>query len=289
MPTKKNITDSIIEMATRFSKTDESRIDEDWLSYTIDKVRAELIIKEYQQTNIIDQTWFTDIGLLTFHQVNFADNITVDCDPVAAACGCNVSKTTVPQFISLKNKDGNLDLGLWSVISPCGKTTYYPERMSMWRYTPECHTNSLFGKYTRINTSLYVNRVVEKLRIVGIPLNPEDGILTSSAPVPSGSIVLGTVYRVKCGQIIYAGVVYQNNDTFTGTSVMGADITTYQGSGFVYKNSQIAAYRDVDPYPASGDMIRMIELEILTKEFGIERQMIPDIRNDSKDDASKTL
>ena len=275
MATKKQIIDSLKIILTRFEPSDESRLDDDWLSYAIDRVRAELIIRQYLQTSVIDQTWLSDLGLLTFYKVNRADNVTITCD-------CDISKTTIPQTISIITEDGNLDLGIYSLISPCGKTSYFPKRTSMWRYTPPEHTNSLFGSYARINTQLYVDRVVEKLRCLAILLHPEDSILTNSAPVNSGSIVSGTVYIVKGGQVIYDNVVYAPDSTFIGTAT-----TTFQGSGTVYLNSQIASYRDVDPYPASGEMIRAIELEILTKEFGIERQMIPDVRNDSKDDASK--
>ena len=278
--TKKNIIDSIMIILTRFAKSDDSRLDEDWMSYKIDQVRAELIIKEYYSTNIIDSSWLTDVGLLTFHRVNRADDNSVSCD-------CDISKTFVPQTISLKNKDGNLDLGIYSLISPCGKTTYYPERMSMWRYRPCDTASSLFGHYARINTSLYVDRIVDKLRFIGILLHPEDGYLINSAPVPSGSIQNNVVYLVKYGQIVYNGIVYKPNTTFTGLNVAGA--SNYQGSGVVYLNDQIQSYMDTDPYPASGDMIREIELEILTKEFGLERQMVADIRNDSKDDASKAI
>lgn len=280
--TKKNVIDSILILLTRFGFTDDQRYDEDWLSYKIDQVRAELIIKEYPVTNIIDPSWLSNLGLLTFHKVNRADDNSITCD-------CDISKTTIPQLISLKNKDGNIDLGLYSLISPCGKTSYFFKRSSQWRYTPPEHTLSLFGYYDRMGTTLYVNKVVEKLKSTGILLNPEDGYLVNSAPVLSGSIVTGTVYLVKYGQIIYNNIVYGPNTTFIGVSVMGAPVTTFVGSGVVYLNSQVASYRDIDPYPASGEMIRMIELEILSKEFGIESQMVADVRNDSKDDQSEAL
>lgn len=283
--TKKNIIDSILIILTRFQRSDESRFDEDWLSYKIDQVRAELIIKQYAQTNVIDYAWLSNVDLLNMYKVNRADNNTVDC--------CfDISKTTIPQTITLQNKDGNLDLGIYSLVSATssgGITTYYPERMSLWGYRPEGHTSGLFGHYARVNTSLYVDRIVNKLKLTAILLSPEDGYLINSAPVPSGSIVLGVAYYVVGSQIYYNGAIYQPCTTFIGAVAPGQMVVNpnYSGSGTVYLNAQVASYRDVDPYPAGGEMIRMIELEILTKEFGIERQQIEDIRNDSKDDASK--
>lgn len=275
--TAKNIVDSLLVILTRFGLSDDSRLDPDFLLYKINQVRAELIVKQYAATNQIDYSWLSDLGAISFHRVK-------EGDIVASGCCWDNSKTTIPQVISLINKDGSLDLGVYSLTSTCGKTIYHPSRISQWHFTPKNHSNSLFGRYARVNTSLYIDRVVEKLRLTAILLNPLDGIIINSAPVPSGSLVGGTSYYVMGGQVIYGSTVYQPESTF----VAGGGILAYTGSGTVYLASQVTSFLDTSPYPAGGDMIRAIELEILTKEFGIERNMIADIRNDSKDDASKS-
>jgi len=155
-------------------------------------------------------------------------------------------------------------------------------RMTQWNYIPSDSTWSLFKYYDRRNTDLYVNTIVDKLSFTGLLLDPADGYLINSAPVASGGLVSGTVYLVKYGQVIYNNVVYAENSTFTANAT-----ATFTGNGTVYLNSQARAYRDTDPFPASGEMIRQIELEILTKEFKIEANQIPDIINDSVDDAKK--
>jgi|SRR6187399_394937 len=274
--TKKNIIDSLFEILTRFKRTDETRIDEDWLSYKIDSVRADLIVKQYAATGILDQTWLSDLGVVDFHKTNYADDPTVQVS-------CNIGKATIPQVVSLVTTDANNDLGIFSVTSLANSNQYYPKRMFSWRYTPSEHTNSLFNWYWRINTQLYIsNPDVTQLRIVGVFLNPEDCYLNSTTPIVSGSLVNGTNYTVKGGQVIYNNVVYSNNGTFTANAT-----ATFTGSGLVYLTSATSSYRDVDPYPASGEMIRDIELEILTKEFAIEKNQIADVRNDSVDDANK--
>lgn len=277
MATKKNINDSIFAIATRFKKTDESRFDENWLNYKIDSVCAQLKIDQYLKTNILDTTWLGEGGMVTFHKVNRAD------DPSITYCNCDLGKAFLPPVISFVSKDGNLDLGFYSIVSACGTTAYYPKRMFQWSYAPSEHTNSLFGYYTRVNGAMYTSVFKEKLRVLAFWENPEDGKLIASTPIASGSIVSGTVYLVKYASIIYNGTVVLKNTTFTGGAT-----TTFTGSGTVYLNSQARAYRDTDPYPASIDMIRQIELEILTKEFGIEMKMLVDVRNDSKDDAVKS-
>lgn len=277
MATKKNIIDSIRNMATKFAVTDESRLDPDWLSYKIDQVAAQLKIAEYAQTGILDQTWLSDLGIVPVYKVNIADDVNI------TFCNCNVTKFTIPQTISFKSKDGSLDLGVYTIISACGKRQFYPKRMSMWQYTPSSHPATLFKYYWRINSAVYLSDdIIENVRPILCLLHPEDGKLIQSESISSGNLVNGTQYIVKFGQIVYNGTPYLDGETFTAGAT-----TTFTGSGKVYLASQARAYAETDPYPASGDMIRLIEIEILTKELGIERQMITDTRNDSKDDAQK--
>jgi len=83
---KKSIIDDVLNIMSKFGQTDDSRLDVDWLSYKIDQVRAELIVKEYDTTKTIDNNWLSDLGLIDFHKVNFADDRTV------TYCGCDISK-----------------------------------------------------------------------------------------------------------------------------------------------------------------------------------------------------
>ena len=274
--TAKNITDSILIMLTKFGLTDDSRLDSDWIYFKICQVAADLKVQQYLATKTIDYTWLSSPMTLNFYKVNRADDNSITCN-------CDISKTTIPQTISLQTKDGNLDLGIFSLSSMCGTKTYSLMRMTNWNYIPSDSTWGLFKYYDRRNTDLYVNSIVDKLSFTGLLLDPADGYLINSAPVLSGALVSGTVYLVKFGTVIYNNVVYAENTTFTATAT-----ATFTGNGTVYLNTQARAYRDTDPFPASGEMIRMIELEILTKEFKIEQSQLADINNDSADDAAKT-
>jgi len=273
--TAKNIIDSIQIILTKFSKSDDSRLDEDWIYYKICQIAADLKVQQYMATKTIDYTWLGSPITLNFYKVNRADDNSV-------VCNCDISKTTIPQTISLPSKDGNLDLGIFSLSSMCGTKSYSLMRMTQWNYIPKGSTWDLFKYYDRRNTDLYVNAIVDKLSFTGLLLDPTDGYLINSAPVLSGALVSGTVYLVKYGTVIYNNVVYAENATFTANAT-----ATFTGNGMVYLNTQARAYRDTDPFPASGEMIRQIELEILTKEFKIEASQAVDVLNDSVDDAVK--
>lgn len=274
--TKKRIMGSIINVLSRFGLTDDSRLAtiNNWLSYKINQVRAQLIIKSYNEDQIVDRTWLTDLSLQTLHSVNLAD------DPHITFCCGDVSKVFIPNVVSLRSGyDSNVDLGLFSVISARGTKEYTLFPMTTWRIIPKEHIRSKFNYYDRVNTALYINKKVTSLRILAVLENPEDGYIIQSEPIASGSLVNGTVYVVVGSQIVYNATVYQANDTFTATAT-----TTYAGNGKVYLNDQLQEITNNQPYPVSADMARMIELEILTKEFGLEAQQVTDVINDSVDD-----
>lgn len=276
--TKKGIIDSIMGLATKFSLTDDESIDPDWLSAQIDLVRAELIVKQYNVTGIVDMAWLTNLGLLNCYKTQPSDDNSI-------TCSCSVAKTTIPQVISLQSRDFNNDLGLFQVTSSCLTKTITPYPMARWGRIPSENTNSLFTYYSRVNTDLYISDPnIQKIKVVAILLTPEDGKYVNSAPIASGSLVNGTSYKVLYGSIVYISVVYNTGATFAAGAT-----ATFTGNGKVYLNTQSSAYTDVLPYPASGEMIRQIELEILTKEFKIEEQALVDVRNDSVDDAVKAV
>lgn len=276
--TKKRIFDDILNILTRFGMTDDSRFDREWISNKIDQIRAEMIIAEYQENGDIDHTWLTDLGMVTFNAVNFAD------DPSVNYCSSDISKAFIPNVVSITSKrDSNVDLGIYTLISACGTKEYTPFPIALWKTIPCEHVRSRFSYYQRINTAIYVNKNVDKLRIIAVLAAPEDGYIIQSAPVLSGSIATGIVYKVKGGTIIYNGIIRLENTTFTGV----VSVTAYTGIGKAYLNSQLVALSETQPYPVNNDMARMITLEICTKEFGIESGRITDVLNDSTDDLQK--
>lgn len=281
--TKKRMMDDVLNLLTQFSMTDDHRFAtiDLWLSMKIDQIRSQLIIEQYQETGVVDYSWLTDLGMLTFYPVNFAD------DPAVTFCCSEISKSSIPNVVPIQPRgDANLDLGVFSIRSACGTKEYYPFPMSAWTMIPAEHVRSKFSYYSRVNTAIYVNKSVTSLKVVAVLASPEDGYIINSVTIPSGSIVTGTVYVVKNAQIVYNGVVIAPNQTFTGVTVSSVPITDYTGTGNVYLNSQLVSINETQPYPVNPDMARMITLEIM-KEFGIEKGQITDILNDSVDDTQK--
>lgn len=282
MPTKKQIVDDILILAERFSRTDDSRIDETWVGFKVEQARVSEILKEYNITGVIDQNWLVDFGIHTLTKVNFADDASVDF------CACDIMKFEIPETINLTSLgDGNLDLGL-KIISACGKTNYTCYPLEMWRMIPKEHTRSKFPYFARIGTRIgYVNKMVSNLRFFGIPATIDGLMLKRTLPVISGSIKTGVVYMVKgtTGIVNYNGVNYLPNDTFTGI----VSITTFTASGTsqVFYNDYEVEFTENDPYPVSAHLARQIVISILSTELQIEKQQVVDVLNDSADDVLK--
>ena len=212
MTTRKNIVDSILILATRFSRTDETRLDEDYLSFLVEQTRASEILKEYNITGIIDQNWLVDFGIYDLTKVNFAD------DPNVDFCECDIMKAEIPKTINLTAiGEGNLDLGL-KVISACGSRSYTMYPLERWRMVPKEHVRSKFYYYQRFGNIIYVNKMVNSLRFIGIPETIDGLIIKKTLPVSSGNIKQGVVYMVKgsTGLVTYNGLNYLPGSTFTG-------------------------------------------------------------------------
>lgn len=280
MTTRKNIVDSILILATRFSRTDETRLDEDYLSFLVEQTRASEILKEYNITGIIDQNWLVDFGIYDLTKVNFAD------DPNVDFCECDIMKAEIPKTINLTAiGEGNLDLGL-KVISACGSRSYTMYPLERWRMVPKEHVRSKFYYYQRFGNIIYVNKMVNSLRFIGIPETTDGLIIKKTLPVSSGNIKQGVVYMVKgsTGLVTYNGLNYLPDSTFTGTTT-----TTFTALGDckVYYNNFEYTMTDEDPYPVSPHLARQIVISILTTELQIEKQQAVDVVNDSADDVIK--
>ena len=278
--TRKKIIDSILILASRFSRSDEDRLDEDYIADLVEKVRVYEIIKEYNVTGVIDQNWRLDFGIYPMTKVNFSD------DPMVDFCACDIMKAEIPSVMNLTSLGhGNLDLAL-TVMSACGKTsyTYYP--LEMWRQIPPENVRAKFHYYQRFGNTIYVNKLVNNLRFIGIPESTDGLMIKKTLPVISGNLKSGTVYMVKgtTGMVTYNGVNYLPNQTFTATST-----STFiaSGSSQVFYNDYEVEMTENDPYPVSEHLARQIIISILTTELQIEKQQVTDVVNDSTDDVLK--
>lgn len=269
--TGREITYTIIDILTRFGYTDDSRLEPENINFMRDNARVQMIKQEFDRTKVVDPSWLQDLGFVLTTPVNFNDDDTIPY------CECILSKVTIPGTIDLRSPHTNTDSGL-KVISSCGTRMFYPQNLELLQYTPKEHPKNKFYYYVPIGSSLFLNKRVDKIRVVGVFEKPSDINEVTTEYVMSGDLVVGQSYVVKKAQIVHNGLGYNVGQTFTAVNA------TYTGNGYVVSSSRTKAYTEDSPYPIQGDMARQLILDILTKEFLIEESKITDVKNSSADD-----
>ena len=269
--TGKEITYTIIDLLTRFGYTDDSRFDPDSINFLRDNARVQMIKQEFDRTKVVDPAWLQDLGFIQTTPVNFDDDSSIPY------CDCALSKVTIPCNIDLRSPNTNVDSSL-KVISSCGKFQYYPYTLELLQQIPSGHPRSKFYYYVPVGNAVYINKVVDKIRVIGVFEKPSEINDITTEYVMSGDLVVGTSYTVKKAQIVHNSLGYNVGQTFTAVNA------NYTGNGFVVPTSRTKAYTEDSPYPMTGDMARQLIIDILVKEFQIEESKISDVKNSSADD-----
>lgn len=272
--TGREITYTIIDILTRHGYTDDSRLDEDQINFMRDNARAQLINLEFDKTKIIDPAWIQDLGFVQLSPVDFNDDSTIPY------CECILSKVTLPDTIDLRSPNSGTDSGI-KVISSCGKNQFYPYFIELLQGIPKEHTRNKFHYYFMVGNALYLNKKMDKVRVLAVLLNPSGANNINTEYILSGNLVVGTSYTVYESQIVHNSLGYNAGQTFTAVN------TNYTGTGKVKTTSRTSVYTEDSSYPVQGAMARQIILEVLTKEFAIEESKITDVKNSSADDEAE--
>lgn len=267
--TGQQITDDVFNLLTKFGATQDQRFDKTWIAFKRDQIRAQLIALEFKQRGSTNPSWYQDLNLIQFTPVSTSD---IDY----GICGsCPVSKAILPETIPLFNPDAQNEDDSLRLISPCGTMQYYFKALDVLKQIPSEHPFNKFYYYWKIGNQVYVNKNVQLLRGLGVLQTPSENGTINNTIVASGSLIVGQVYQVINYQVVHNALGYNVGTTFTAVS------TTYTGQGAVVLNTVKVSYDEkTTNYPVSNDMARQIEIEILTKEFGIEKQQIAAFKNE---------
>lgn len=276
MASKREYIYDLKRILTRGGLTDESRLNNNHLGFLIDQRRAKEIRDSYKRNPVIEPIWLQDYGMVEFTPV------TKEEDKSILACDCKFSKAVIPSVVSLMDPISNTsDLGVYSIRSSCGKFQF--NQISADKL-PLLHSDGIMSKFkyfTRVGNAIYLTPVVKKARIFLILDSPLDGYVLDNLYIPSGNLVVGTVYEVASGNITHNSVKYQIGQTFTAVSKV------FTGLGKVQYNNQKRRMTIDDQYPMSHTMAEVVKMKILTQDFGFEATVVDDLKNDSQDDSNK--
>lgn len=280
--TRKEATDYILEILTKSEFTDDSRLDEDFIGFLIDKKREKVIRDSYSRNGSIDPTWLQDLGMVSCTEVSYNDDKTL---PV---CDCTFGKVTLPPTISLRSPLANKEnTGINAILSACGSREFYPKPISrLFQLTTlrDKHPEKAYEYYARVHDAVYTYPYKAMIRPILILANPLDGYVITSESIPSGSLTVGTVYTVYGSQIVHNSIPYNPGDDFTAVNTV---FTTLGGGTVQYKN-QKRKMTKYDEYPLPGMMMEEILMKILTIDYKLEQSQIVDMKNNSKDAAQLT-
>jgi hypothetical protein len=280
--TRKEATDYIIEILTKSGYTDDSRIDEDFIGFLIDKKREKIIRDSYSRNASIDPSWLQDLGMVNVTEVSYNDDKTL---PI---CDCTFGKVTLPTTVSLRSGYANKEnTGINAILSVCGSTEFYPKpfsRLFQLINLRNNHPEKMYKYYSRIGQAVYTYPYVPVIRPIVILSNPLEGFVISSENIPSGSLIISQSYTVYINQIVHNSIAYNVGDIFTAVNNSYTTII----DGTVQYTNQKRQMTNTDEYPFPGIYMEELLIKILTTEYKLESQVISDVTNNSKDASQLT-
>lgn len=276
MGTKREYIYDLKRLLTKGGITDESHLNNNHLGFLLDQRRAKEIRDTYKRNPVIEPIWVQDYGMFELTPV------TKEEDKSILACDCKFSKAVLPGIVSLSDPISNTnDLGVHSIRSSCGTFVFHQMSSAKMHLL---HSDGIMAKmkyFMRVGNAIYLTPVVKKARAFLILDDPLDGYVLDNVYINSGDLKIGTVYVVASGNVTHNNIKYQIGQTFTAVS------KTFTGLGKIQYNNQKRRMTIDDEYPMSQTMAEVVKMKILTQDFGIEANVIADLKNDSQDDSNK--
>ena len=257
--------------------TDESRLNNGHLQFLINQRRSKEIRDSFKRNPVIEPIWIQDYGLTQFSTVSRAEDVSI------TSCPFKVSKALLPQIVSISDPLSNTsDLGMYAIRSACNKAYEFHQISNDKLFLlDKDSTMAKMKLYTKVGDCVYLMPEVKQARVMLILMNPLDGFVLANLFIPSGSLVVGTVYIVESGNVTHNGIKYFVGQTFTAIN------TLFTGLGKVQYALQKRPMTIDDPYPMSSTMWEVVKMKILTQDFAIEEKQIADLTGDLTDDATK--
>jgi len=251
--------------------TDDTRINDAHLIFKINNYWAIFLKDEIEKTGIINESYFSRFPLITTNPVSSAD------DPNVIGGTVKFSKFKMPAIMNIPNTFG-LPVRLYTAERH--NRIYEITRDYLFEMLhSEDDTIDLYKYFFREGNEVYIYPVVHKVSLLALLQNPLEASVYYTTPELLFQLENGIEYVVTSGSVKDSNnTLYLKNETFTCDSSL-----SYTGDGVVYRVNQVLdADKDSD-YPIPPDIAQRIVLEILTKDYMLEKQNIFDIVNDSQD------
>lgn len=253
---------------------DDTRVKDSYLIHKI--VNYDCLLKEQMiaQGMPIPEQCYSRLPKRNVIEVNTGDH------PDITVSSIKLGRVEYPRLINIPDLDQAIRVTSSSRQSQLYRTTF-PYLMHMIRANDS--RLQLFHFYVPYGTGLYIYRFLPELDIMALLEDPTEAFEVSSSLIPVSEMQAGVEYVVYTGAITELNgdipTVYKKFDSF-----ICQPNYTYSGDGKVMKEDSVHQITLQDNYPITRSMAQQIVLQILTKDYQIEKQAIPDIYNDAQDD-----
>ena len=253
---------------------DDTRVKDSYLIHKI--INYDCLLKEQMvlQGIPIPEQCFSRLPKREVHEVTTGDH------PDITVSSIKLGKVDYPKLINVPDLDKALRVTSSSRQAQLYRTTF-PYLMHLIRSNDS--RLQLFHYYVPYGTGLYIYRFLPELDIMALLEDPTDAYQVYSELFSVDQLQVGIEYVVLTGAVTEmigtVPTVYKKFDSF----ICQADYT-YSGDGKVQKESAIHQITLQDDYPITRAMAQQIVIQILTRDYQIEKQAIPDIYNDAMDD-----
>jgi hypothetical protein len=232
--------------------------------------RAQLIIQTFTSTGFLDPQWNQ-----TFRDESLSIVDSGDIPEFTGITSFKFGKLTLPGILN-----GSIqDFGLRYLGGTSNMKRFYPttfDKLVLMIETDDIILKN-YVQYIRNENAYYIFNYFSNVNASVILGNPMMGYKYQTEYVSSGNIIPGETYLVL-NDFIY----YQNVGIIPGAIFVGVEgDANFSGPGKIKLATQKRKLAWTDEYPADSAMVRDIILQILTKEFQIEKQSILDMINDS--------
>ena len=257
--------------------TDDTVVNDGHLIFKINNYRDIFLHEQLRRDTIINHAFFQKFDKIDVFPVSSGDLPDVDGS-------IKFGKFTLPEII---HGDGDDEPLLKLYLLQRHKRIYFIDRSQLMEMIFSMDQRLDYTTYYLYEggNSFYIYPYHENISGDAIFINPLDSKLFYTTSTPIYSIENNIEYIITKGYIkevtpsgSILGVIYKIGETFTANLN-----NTYSGDGTIFRTSKVLSPALNSSYPCTGEMAERIILEILTKDFQIERKSVSDILNDSVD------
>ena len=253
---------------------DDTRVKDSYLIHKINNYNCLITEQMALQGLEIPEQCYSRLPKRKVHEITSGDH------PDITVSSVRLGKVDVPKTMNLQDRDKEIKVLSSSRQSMIFRTSF-PFLMHMIRAND--NRLQLFNYYVIYGRSLYVYPYIAELDLMAVLEDPIEAFQINSEMFSVDQLKVGMEYIIYSGAIMEDnnGVqsVYKKYDGFTCQSDY-----TYSGDGKAMYDESVRQITMHDDYPITRSMAQQIVLQILTKDYQIEKQSIPDIYNDAMDD-----